>query len=72
MEQVDSSKVFRVPNQLVVEPGGKYLPFVYFFYTFDKTKVDNGAEIVIKMIMKNSPILNHPEVCGHNLVSQVL
>ena len=45
---------------------------LFIFYTLDKSKVDNGAEIVIKMIMKNSPILNHPEVCGHNLVSQVL
>ena len=47
VKQVDSSKVFRVPNQLVVEPGGKKLPFVLFFSTLDKSKVDNGAEIVI-------------------------
>ena len=47
-------------------------PICLFFYTLDKSKVDNGAEIVIKMIMKNSPILNHPEICGHDLVSQVL
>ena len=50
----------------------KIAPICSFFCTLDKSKVDNGAEIVIKMIMKNSPVLNHPEVCGHNLVSQVL
>ena len=42
------------------------------FCTLDKSKVDNGAEIVINKILDNSPVLNHPEVCGHNLVSQVL
>ena len=62
VKQVDSSKVFRVPNQLVVKPDDDDDVFV--------SDHNNNDDWI--WMRWNRPILDNPKVGGHDLVPKIL